>query len=1154
MPEFTPSQKRAINTKGVNMVVSAGAGSGKTTVMTHRILESVLGGGDINNFLVVTFTKAAAADVREKLYRGLLKAQSENPADRHIAAQLMSLPAADISTVHSFCFSRIKQAFSVLGITPDVRAADETETDILLFESMEKALAEGYDSENPSFLLLADSFSGRKSDKPFAETMLSLYKAIRVYPHPESFSEKLISALEADCGNSSYESTRVCAVIMNEAKECISALRDRAFALAQNAERIEEPAAVPALYGFCDDIDRILALFPLGYTQVRDSINTIKNPRFPIKGFNFAENKEKLAAEKNLIFDEIKALRKRFFLFSEKVNLDDMRENLKIIKAAKEFLLRFDKIYSEAKKKAGVIDFSDQEHLFLSLLEKDGEPTSYCKELQAGFDEIYIDEYQDTNPLQDRIFSLLSKNNRFMVGDVKQSIYRFRSAHPEIFTSYCECYGGDGKSAKVILRENFRCDKNIIDFCNRVFSAIPEINKKMNYTEESLVFAKNENTGNSPVNFTVITDGNDMSAEEKLMAEARYIASEIQSLIGKPKNDGTPIGYGDIAILFSALKSNVSVYTKAFDEAGIPFRAEKSENFLQRREILLALSALKAVDNPTADIPLASVLRSPVFGFTADELLKIRRSVKSDCLYDCLLGAAQAHKETRDKQKTYRAFPPVLKATPIPKPIIKAEKGFIGSELSKKCKTAVKRLHIWRLNSEGVPAHRFLWQFYNESGIISAALNDESGEKRYRNLMLLYEYARRYEENSYKGLSAFIKYLDETAELEEAKTPDDGENTVKLMTIHRSKGLEFPVVFLADTDRKSRLRDSAGFVLRKDGIGVKFARYDGMVTRANCVTDSLLIKEIADQTAEEARKLYVALTRARERLYVTAKAPEAEDLGGDMRTGRCFADWIYTALEGEERPFYKYGAVRAEDISLPEKAEKIQNYLPPSEDLLKNLSFVYPNKGCDIPAKISVSEIRRGLLEEEEYTRTVRKSSVLRRPAFLGDKSVTAADKGTANHLFMQFANFENAVSDGARKEARRLCEKGFITPEQEEMMDFYALDKFFVSPLYKRMCDSPAVYREKRFSVEEKDNVVGGDGSESILVQGVIDCFFQNPDGSYTVVDYKTDRTKNVSELIDRHKAQISFYCAAVKRMTGKEVTKAVIYSFSIGDEIEIK
>ncbi|MBR6506820.1 MAG: UvrD-helicase domain-containing protein [Clostridia bacterium] len=1153
MPEFTAAQNKAIETKNVSMVVSAGAGSGKTTVMTQRILSSLLEGSDINRYLIVTFTKAAASDVREKLYKGLMKAQAENPSDRRIAGQLMSLPAADISTVHAFCFSRIKQYFSVLGITPDVRAADETEAQLLLQESMEKTLNEGYEKQAEGFMRLADAFSGRRSDKRFADIMLGLYKELRVYPNYFDFLDKLIKDLEDDCRKEDYSDTAVCRVILSEARECILTARENLESLCKYASDVNEEIYLSALYSFTEETDTLLSLFPAGYEAVREYINALKNPRLPVKGYKSEAEKEKIFAAKNAVFDEIKDIRGRYFIFDGETNLADMRETLALVKDAKELLLEFDRNYTRLKEKNGVIDFSDQEHLMLSLLEKDGEPTPLCLEMKKRFDEIYVDEYQDTNPLQDRIFTLLSSDNRFMVGDVKQSIYRFRSAHPDIFRSYCAAFGKTKNTEKVILRENFRCDENIIKFCNKVFLGIKELSDSMNYSEEALIFAKKENHGAHPVCFTFIKGDEDMTAEEKQTAEAEYIASCINELAGFPKNDGTPIKYGDIAVLFTALKSNISIYKKVFEKAGIPFKAEKSESFLDKQEILLAVAGLKAVDNPTADIPLASIMRSPLFNFKADEMLKIRRCVKSDCLYDCVQGAANAYKEDREKGKRYRCFPSVLGATSLPRRIAKAEKGYISKEVSEKCKKLLSALHLWRLGAEGTPAHRFIWQFYNESGLISAVLSEKGGEKKHRNLMLLYDFARRYEESSYKGLNAFLKYLDETENLEEAKAPDDGGNTVKLMTIHRSKGLEFPVVFLADTDRRFRGKDGVDFVLRKDGIGLRFSQADGMLTKNNCVTDSLLIKEMYDSTSEEARKLYVALTRSRERLFITAKALDVSELGGDMRTGECHADWMIYSLGTEDTPFYVFKTVFAKDTQEASAKTEKRVFLPPEEDIRSYLEFVYPKKGWDTPAKISVSEIRPGLLEEEEYTRTVRQSSVLRKPAFLGAESATAADKGTANHLFMQFADFENASSFGAKAEAERLAEKGFITKEQLDMMNFKALDKFFVSSLYKRMCGSKAVYREKRFSVEESDAVVGGAGEEKILVQGVIDCFFQNPDGTYTVVDYKTDRTTDKNELISRHGAQISFYCAAAERMTGKPVSKAVIYSFSIGDEIEV-
>ncbi len=1153
MPKFTASQTEAIQNRRGSMVVSAGAGSGKTTVMTRRILESVLEGNDINRFLIVTYTKAAAADVREKLYKALMQAQTEHPENRHIARQLLSLPAADISTVHAFCFSRIKQSFSLLGLSPKVRAADETETKAIMEKAMDRALSAGYESEIAGFEILTDTLCGRKDDRRLASAMLHLYRELRVYPYMWDFADSLAAEAQAEGEKHAYEQTEVCKTVTEDAYRIILSLREQSEYLCREVEEMGETACLPALYGFTEELDTLISLFPAGYTGLREYLSTVKNPSLPRKGIINEENKAYIAEQKNKLHDVIKNLRKTCFALSAEHNLRDIRRNGVVLRAAVDFLKEFDKIYTALKKEEGVIDFADQEHLMLSLLEQNGEPTRMCLDLREYFTQVYIDEYQYTNPLQDRIFTLLSHDNRFMVGDVKQSIYRFRSAHPDIFKNYCSVYGKAENTTKVVLRENFRCDKNIIDFCNRTFSASESIKEELNYGEESLIFAKNENTGEHPVNLTLLLCDKEQTAEQKQESEASYIATQIKQLVTQTKNDGSPITYGDIAVLFSALVSNAPIYMRVFEQAGIPVRTEKSENLLTKPEILLAISLLKAVDNPTADIPLASVMRSPLLGFNADEMYKIRRCAKTDCLYDCLLAASAAHKEGRLKNRHFRVYPAPSGATPIPRVLPKIFTELITPGLSRKCKDAVTRLHMWRVAAEGVPAHRFIWQLYSESGLTNAVLTEKSGEKQHRNLMLLYEYARRYEESSFKGLNAFIKHLDETEQLSEAKPADDGGNTVKLMTVHSSKGLEFPAVFLADTDRKFNLRAEGDCIVRKDGIGIKFSEYGGLLTKGNCVLDSLRIKETAEQKAEEARKLYVALTRARERLYITAKYTDENPAAGDLHTGESHSAWLLNAV-WEDTAFCRVNRVSTEGLSGEQAAPAGREAAPPKTDFAAPLRFAYTHGGTATPAKISVSQIRIGLLEEEEYVHTVSRTSVLARPEFLHKKMPTPADRGTANHLFMQFADFSAAELRGSRYEADRLAEKGYITLEQRDIMNFSALDKFFASDLYKRMVKAKRIYREKRFSLEASDIYVGGEGKEQILVQGVIDCFFENPDGSYTVVDYKTDSTTDKAELIARHKAQLGFYKIAVEKMTVGSVSQALIYSFSMGKEITVE
>ncbi|MGM9657571.1 MAG: UvrD-helicase domain-containing protein [Eubacteriales bacterium] len=1153
MPQFTQSQSAAINDTGNSVIVSAGAGSGKTTVMTERILRALLSGRDISRCLIVTFTRAAAADLRGKLYRGLMKAAAENPSDRHVARQLMLLPSADISTVHAFCFSQIRRSFADLGITPDIRAADETESAVMINEIMDKALCDSYADGDKDFLSLADALYGKKSDLRLCEAVKKLYSVLRVYPDPDSLLSGHIFELERELESGDFNTTSCAALLRDEINKLIHSLRDNTEELISYAASAGADACLPVLGSISDQLDTVIAALSADWDTLVSAADAVSFPGLPKK------SDEAVKKGKEAISGEWKKIRKKYLCRSAAVNTADMRRTLTLLKAARSLIRRFDSMYTAAKKSAGIIDFADQEHMMLELLERDGKPTQLCLSLRDSYDELYIDEYQDINPLQDRIFTLLSNGrNRFMVGDVKQSIYRFRSAHPDIFIGYRDTFGTPDfpGTARVTLRENFRCDKPIIDFANAVFGGVPGLCEAMNYPEESLIFAKSDPSGNAPVTVAAIMRNDGETASDLREREAEYIASEIERIVSSEVLcDGKRIGYGDIAVLFSALKSNSYIYTRVFADRGIPCHTEHTEGFAEQPEVLLAVSALRAVDNPTDDISLASLLRSPICLFTADELARIRGCFDGDCLYDCLL-AASGIASPHEKGRVYRADKPVSALKRSGRQLFIARRGSgVTADTAGKCRGFLRRLREWRSVSEGMPSHRFIWYLYAESGLASAVLGEKNGERKYRSLMMLYEYARRYEEDSYKGLSAFLRWFSDSEGLSDAVSPDDGGDCVHFMTVHHSKGLEYPVVFLADADRDFTPRAQGDFIVRSDSAAVKFSEHNGMVSRSNCLYDACLIREYREETAEEARKLYVALTRARERLYVVGCPDLLPEKGSvNMYSAKSHFDWIIGAVGDASGDGLRFISVPRQTGEPSAPSDRVKVFPPIPEGLAEKLSFVYPGEGASLPSKIAVSEIRPGLLDTDEYERTVSQSIILRRPAFASDGSGTASDRGTANHVFMQFCSFGSVVRDGVCAEADRLVSLGFITPAQRELLNVGELDRFFGSGLFAEMRSSRDCRREMRFSVSESDTAVGGSGSGRILVQGVIDCFFLMPDGTYTVVDYKTDRVRSAEALIARHRAQISFYRRAVERMTGKPVSRTLLYSFCLGREIEVE
>ena len=1134
---FTKNQLLAINTKNKDILVSAGAGSGKTTVLTKRLIEKIIAGDSVTDFLVVTFMKAAAADVKRKLYEALLAETAKDPTNKHIYRQSLLVGEANICTISAYCLSLVKENFALLGISPRVRVLDETEADMMLRTVVEQLVCEGYDSESEDFLLLSDTFTGDKNDNDLIDKMVDLYNDLRVtldrYEMLDACAENLLKEAEIIRKNGFF----ACKTGI-EIRERLKCFYDEFIASANDLYDYATTVATEDCY--FEQLEKFINGFELIKASLDTNyVNYIETAKIAFKGFTYSkkgaeqEDHEIGTAMRDKIKKAHEKVKSRYIRGDDEYNAQSFEKCARVVLIIKDFLKKIDDRYEAKKLESSVLDYTDFEQKALKLLETKDEngnyvPTELCLKKQSSFKEILVDEYQDVNPMQDRLFALLSgESNRFMVGDVKQSIYRFRNAYPDIFLGYKDAYHPDAedemaKNATIFLRENFRCGEAVINYVNHLFdTATLNREYRREYEGEWLVKATKRADMKNPV-VIAVADKESGKSKEARASEAEYIAREILRLKNTEKSDdGKAFEFNDFCVMLGAMKGYSIEYEKAFNKYGIPYKTEVSENFLENPDIRLAVSALKAIDDPTDDISLCALMRSPIANFTADELYMIRQNLESSSFWSAVKATSES-----------------------------------DTALAKKCTSFIDRISDWRRESLSLACADFVKSFLVSSGLLRISATTDNRVS----MLLLYDYANKYTSQENYGLSGFLDYMSElsSGKREIADASKSGESdAVSFITVHKSKGLEFKVCFLANTDKRFRGLNNSNEITLLRGEGIYFRLRD----RANFTTyDPLCNINAADREreigiGEELRKLYVALTRAMERLYITGSAEEGwEDKRYLNTAAKSWLDLVLgSVIDRAEMPFVTLMKINKGEgggyIPITKKGREI----PATQAMLDLLKFEYPYKNSSkTAAKISVSELREGLLEDDEYNRmtlSVPASRVAIKPQFASKKAVGYDEIGTANHLFMQFCDMKSVDQLGVEAEADRLRDIKMISPEQHKMLDISALKAFFASDLYREISESKRVYREKRFSVSDK---IGASG-DTILVQGVIDCFFENKDGSFTVVDYKTDRVKTGDELIARHKVQLDYYKKAVERMTGKAVSRVLLYSFALNCEVEV-
>ena len=1218
MPNWTTQQKQAIDTRDKSLLVSAAAGSGKTAVLTQRIIESVLDPKapiDINRMLIVTFTKAAVGELRDRISRAIEEKLRENPGDARLEKQLYLLSGAKIMTIDAFCNDLLKSFPDAVGISPGYRIADEAEIMIAareIFEGITESVMRGELSETitaEELDALTDCLADTKKMADVFDLFRKIHTSLRATKDGIDTLLPMVNEYDPE-SFISVDDTVFGKYIIRHVRE---SYLNRATTFSAYAGKLKDEGGLAAKYAETALLDAEsytrIANFST-YSHIREAVSSLSYSRIPqVKADEKTPLMLLFLSEREKEKGSVKSEADKFLAYSE----EEWKSAFAVLHPLMKTFYRMMKIFDDAlfdfKKKRGMFDYTDIERLAYSALVRDGEPSELARSMREEFLAVYIDEYQDVNDLQDSIFKAVSKpDNRFTVGDIKQSIYAFRSANPEIFANAKRALkplddAAGEPAAALFMSTNFRSSEGIIKFTNRIFDrAFGALGESIDYTDKDRLFTGRKPSGESfyaspeicvapklEINYSIEDDEikNDDETEPLLPA---IVAARIRELIDNGKReDGSPIKASDIAIILRSMKGRSEEYAEALKERGIPTKTSGKKDFFLNSDVLLALCLLNTIDNPLRDVYLTGALRSPIFNFTADELVAVRDMGKGVPFYRALVSYVEKHPEFK--------------------------KGI----------HFLKTLARWREVAEGMCTDRLLSSLFAETGIL--ALAEEHGEKS--NLIRLYEYARGFEGSSFGGLGAFIAYINNVianGEKFECNIECADEDAVIITSVHASKGLQYPIVFFADAHRKISSQDTRDKLLVSQGFGAALRHRTplglALVDNPMMSAVSERIKEV--NLEEELRILYVALTRAVERLYIVGSYAE-DDLGAYLDRIRLRADVpsraaykkLFSHLEivlsatdasilkpeefiprekgildeikrikaekeaAKSEKKLDTGASLEEEIKkIPQKEEPKAPEVDPEllSELLWRFSYKYHSDELTrLPEKMSVSTLYPTVLDgtEEPYPskRTEQKNDGSKGrtvPEFIkGSGAQESRRRGIATHLFMQFFDVESLSRLGPRGELDRLVKEGYLSVNDASRVRLDEIERFAGSELLGRMNSAERLHREFRFNTalpaelfSKEEAMQAAVVDKKILVQGVIDCIMIEKDGSITVIDYKTDRlTKEELEnetlaeerLRDLYKNQLGYYSLAVKEIFGKAPSRAQIYALMLGRCIDI-
>ena len=1155
---WTESQQDAIEARRGTVLVAAAAGSGKTAVLVQRAVERLTDREHptpADRLLIVTFTKSAAAEMRARLERRLHELLREQPGDPHLRRQSLLLSQAHIGTVDSFCAEMVREHFHLLDLSPDFKIAADKQEEELTRTAVNQTVQEAFASGTAD--ALADAFAGERDDRRLLEMVLTLYRFMQSHPFPERWLQEKV-ALYAP--GESQEISLWERVILEYAQETLAhcdGLLARALEACGEDEKVEK-AYRPAL-----EQDRaVLSAWAASAAQEDWDGLSQAVPAFAparrgvLRGYEGDPLKDRLEA----VREEVKRCAKELgkcFSADRAACREEIRQTAPLAQGLQELVLDFSRRYQALKRERNLLDYSDLEHKAVQLfLGEDGKPTPTARQVAARFDEIMIDEFQDINEVQDSLFRAVSQGERnlFLVGDVKQSIYGFRRAMPEIFLRTRRAFQKydrqrDQYPAYLVLDRNFRSRKEVTDTVNFVFSRLmSRAAGDLDYTgEERLVCgADYAPKAGCETELQFIGRRGGVSPQE---AEGAWIACRIRELVEggftvSDKEGERPARWGDFCILLRSANQYAQGYARELQERGVPARAAVTGGFFQAPEVQNVLSLLRVIDNPDQDISLLAVLMSPLYGFSPDDVARLRLEDRKVGVYVSLLQ---------------------------------------GAEREERCARVVGDIAQYRAVAATMPSDGFLGYLYEKTDMPALVLAMENGEERLLNLHLLERYAREYESSGYHGVAGFVRFLDRLREndsdLQAAELSPEDNNAVQVMSIHKSKGLEFPVCIVAGCGRNFVTDQRADVLLHPElGLGVKLRDSRRSARFTTTAREAIALETARSSAAEELRILYVALTRAREKLLLVGSwedplrtagrlAMELTEQGPSpytVRRGKNAAQWLLLCAlchpDGEQlrrEAGAPPGCVFWQDYTpwvvgwsdyVParqEEAPPAEAPQPPDRALYQRLQqqveFTYPHReAAALPAKVAASK----LAAQRDGSREI----LLSRPAWLGAKGMTPAQRGTALHAFLQFADYRAFLQDPAG-ERDRLVDLALLTPEQGEAVDLSRVERFLRSPLGQRILRSPQVERERRFTAvipaALAEPEFSGPGEEVIL-QGAVDCTFVE-EGVLHLVDFKTDRVENMETLWDRYGTQLRLYGYAMEEVSGLPVGELILYSTAL-------
>lgn len=1206
---FTTEQRQVIELRNRNILVSAAAGSGKTAVLVERIITRLTKDEkplNVDELLIVTFTDAAASEMKERIHGAIEKALEAEPNNVHLQRQATLIHQAQITTIHKFCLSVIRDYFHTIDLDPGFRVAETGELKLLQRDMVEQVLEEAYQENNPQFISFVESFASGRDDRKLEELIIQLYEHSRSYPDPEEWLDSCVSQYDVH-SEQELEEKPFIQEIQAEVRRCLADSKEYLEFAIEVCDSEDGPKVyIDALQDDCLQLQRIIE---------KQSFSDMQQAACSIKWATLAQCRDKTVSERKKeqakgIRDEVKKRVKSmvesyFFDTVETMQKELLyaRDNIGVLT---ELTKKFAHAFSEEKKKKNLIDFSDMEQYALQILTRKENgmfvPSAVAESYQEKYAEVMIDEYQDSNYVQEAILTSVSgvtkgNYNVFMVGDVKQSIYRFRLSRPELFMEKFHTYSlDDSEKQRIDLHKNFRSRKEVLNSTNFVFEQImvPEFGG-IAYDEKAALYvgAKyEEKEGNETELLLIETPG--YKANERIEIEAGVIAKRIKELMAdymvydKKTDSYRKAQYKDIVILTRSMEGWADEFSSILNDEGIPTYTTSKEGYFETQEIRLILQYLNILDNPRQDIPFAAVLNSSFVGLDSEGLACIRKFTDKKTLYECVCSYLEAG----------------------PK-----------EALRERLSAFIKQFEGFRNRVPYTAIHVLLWQILEETGYGDYVAALPGGEQRSANLEMLIEKAVAFEGTSYKGLFNFIRYIEQLQKYKvdygEANLMDEQNDVVSLMTIHKSKGLEFPIVFLAGMGKQFNMQDTKQSVVIHSDLGLGIDSIDCVLrTRSNTILKKAIQQKNAKESkAEELRVLYVAMTRAKEKLILTGTGTDfVKDVCDwmwilrrketalpyqNLIKANKYMDWILPALlrnrcaekllevsEVEspyQNPLFKREVpvvikrITIGDLAQQEVKEQIIESFTKEilqewdtnrvydEDMKKQLEeqfgYSYPyQKGLATKQKLSVSELKKKAYIEEEGEDMFREEEVIPLlPKFLQEEEeLTGASKGSAYHKLLEVLDYTKEYQEESlRAEIARIREEGLLTDEMASCILVEEILIFLNSPIGRRMkaaCVRGKCYQERPFviGIDAKRVYPEADSEEVVLVQGIIDVYFEEEDG-LVVLDYKTDKVFKADVLVERYHAQLEYYGEALEKLTGKKVKERIIYSFALQEEVNL-